>query len=486
MAGLTSQAFLTILPLLALVILAIVLLASDLILKKQQRRYLLWMAAGGLAIIALGTLLFRPQIMQEETTWGGLLRMDLTGIAMITLICSGAAITAIFACDEPELVQHGEFPVLLVAATFGLSLMTVSTNLIMLYLSMEMASIPLYVLAGFLVNDKRSTEAGLKYLLYGAMASALMLYGFSLLYGFSGSTAFSGIAAYLQGDGQIRMLPMIVAFALVLIGFGYKIAAVPFHFWAPDVYHGAPSPVSGFLATVSKTAGFVVLIRFLIVLFPALQEAAQGIISGMAVLSMLAGNLLAMQQKNIKRLLAYSSIAHAGYMLIGVAAGTASATTGVFYYLSGYLFTNLAAFALAAIAMRQTGSDDITSMSGLSRRSPGLALMMLIVFLSLAGIPPFAGFAGKIFVFLAAARAGLNWLVVVGVINSVIALFYYLNVLKVIYARPEEEGTNSQSFQYSGVLKTVLVVCLAAVLYFGVFFLPWYDILMQAGRLIWN
>jgi NADH-quinone oxidoreductase subunit N len=273
---------------------------------------------------------------------------------------------------------------------------------------------------------------------------------------------------------------------MAVVGFGYKIAAVPFHFWAPDVYEGAPSEVSGFLATVSKAAGFVVLLRFTVIILPALGVSAQVAVSILAVASMLLGNILAMQQKNAKRLLAYSSIAHAGYLLVGVAAGTAESATAVFYSLTGYLFTNLAAFALVAIASRQTGSEDIASFSGLSRRSPGLALMFLLAFLSLAGIPPFAGFAGKLFVFYSAAQAGLNWLVVVGVLNSVLALFYYLNVIKVIYARPEPEGTAAASAQMAPGLKIGLAVCVTAILYFGIFFLPWYDILARAGLMLWN
>ncbi|MHC1740552.1 MAG: NADH-quinone oxidoreductase subunit N [Anaerolineaceae bacterium] len=485
MQGISGISFIQISPILGMVVLVFVLLGFDLISHRKQRKALMWISASGLALISFGTLLFMKQLVSAQPIWGGLLRMDLGGVCMIALICAGAAVTILFASEEPELVEHGEFSILLVAATLGLALMTISYDLVMLYLAMEMAAIPLYVLAGFLIYKKLSTEAGLKYLLYGGMASAVMLYGFSLLYGISGFTGFQEIASSINNP-QVPILPLVVFFGLILVGFGYKIAAVPFHFWAPDVYHGAPSQVSGFLATVSKVAGFAVLLRFLPIVFPRLQVPAQILLSGMAVLSMLLGNLLAMQQKNIKRLLAYSAIAHAGYLLLGVAAGSSEGATGVFYYLSGYLFANLAAFTLAAIATRQTGSEEIASFSGLSRRSPGLAFMFLVVFLSLAGIPPFAGFAGKVFVFLAAAKAGLTWLVVVGVLNSVIALFYYLNVIKVIYARPESEGSFVQIFQSSGIVKIILVLCMAAVLYLGVIFLPWFDILSQAGKMLWN
>jgi proton-translocating NADH-quinone oxidoreductase, chain N len=471
-------------PLAALVFLFFVLLAADLILPPERRRSLLWIAAGGLALIAVGTLLFMNQLVTGEPLWGGLLRLDGLGVSLIVLVCLGAALTAVFAADEPALADHGEFAALLTASAFGLALMAVSTDLVMLFLAMETASVPLYVLAGFMIYNRQSTEAGLKYLLYGGMASAMMAYGFSLIYGFSGSTHFAEIqAAFQSHPGQPVLLTL--AFLFILVGFGYKIAAVPFHFWAPDVYQGSATAVSGFLSTASKAAGFAVLLRFSTLIFPALLPA-RGLVMALAIASMLLGNLVAMQQKNIKRLLAYSSIAQAGYLLIGVAAGTMDSTASVLYYLSGYLFSNLAAFALAAAAARQTGSDEIASYSGLSRRSPGLALMFLVAFLSLAGIPPFVGFAGKVFVFLSAARVGLTWLVVIGVLNSVIALYYYLNVIKVIYARPESEGQQAGNVGLPGSLKLALGVCMTAILVLGIIYLPWFNVLSQAGLTLWK
>jgi NADH-quinone oxidoreductase subunit N len=330
MPEISAMNFLQLAPFLAMLLLMAVLLATNLISRGEIRKKHLWISASGLAIIALGTLLFIRTLTQSAPIWGGLLRMDLTTLSMLVLISAGAAITAAFAADEPDLVSHGEFSILLVAATLGLSLMTAANDLIMLYLAMEMAAIPLYVLAGFLVYDSLSTEAGLKYLLYGAVASAVMVYGFSWVFGISGSTNFMDISSALVNNAPI--VPLLVAAVLILVGFGYKIAAVPFHFWAPDVYHGAPSAISGFLATASKTAGIVVLLRFLPILWPNQHAPLQWILAGMAILSMLAGNLLAMQQTNIKRLLAYSSIAHAGYLLIGVAAATSESTTGIYYY----------------------------------------------------------------------------------------------------------------------------------------------------------
>ena len=484
MTGIDIMSLLRISPLLAITLLIFVLLAFDLFVRKRGTAAATWLAAGGMALIAVGTLVFASRLASADPIWGGLLRMDMTAVVFISLISTGAAVTLVFASAEPRLARHGEFPILLVSAALGLALMAAAYDLISLYIAMELAGIPLYVLAGFLIHKKTSTEAGLKSFLYGAMSSAVMLYGFSLLYGFSGSMAFPAIASAFSGGSQTLLL--CVASLLAVVGFGYKIAAVPFHFWAPDVYEGAPSEVSGFLATVSKAAGFAVLLRFTVIILPALGVTAQVAISVLAVLSMLLGNILAMQQKNAKRLLAYSSIAHAGYLLVGVAAGTAQSASAVFYYLTGYLFTNLAAFALVALAARITGSEDIESFSGLSRRNPRLALMFLVAFLSLAGIPPFAGFAGKLLVFYSAAQAGLNWLVVVGVLNSVLALFYYLNVIKLIYARPAPETQAASALANIGGVKGGLVLCMTAILYFGVFFLPWYDILARAGMMLWN
>lgn len=472
-------------PLLAMALLIFVLLASDLICRKRCLKTGLWIGAGGMALIALGTLVFGSRISSETLLWGSLLRMDMTTVALTALIAAGSAVALLIAAGEPRLAEHGEYPILLVSSALGLSLMTAAVNLILLYLAMEMAAIPLYVLAGFLIREKGSTEASLKYFLYGAMASVVMLYGFSLLYGLTGSVDFTGISGALAA-GKVSWLVLAVPCLFIVVGLGYKIAAVPFHFWAPDVYEGAPAEVSGFLATVSKAAGFVVLLRFLTILLPELGSAVQWVIAAMAVLSMLLGNLLAMQQKSAKRLLAYSSIAHAGYLLVGVTAASPASASAIFYYLTGYLFTNLAAFALVAAASRQTGSDEIAGFSGLSRRSPGLALMFLVVFLSLAGIPPFAGFAGKFMVFYAAAQAGWNWLVVVGVLNSVLALFYYLNVIKVIYARPEPDAQSIRPAGYPAALRIALAVCMTAVIYFGVFFLPWYDVLSKAGTMLWK
>ncbi len=282
------------------------------------------------------------------------------------------------------------------------------------------------------------------------MTSAVMLYGFSLLYGFSGTTNLTQIWTGLHQSFSTNLL-LIGTLVLVLVGLGFKISAVPFHFWAPDVYEGAPTPVAGFLSTASKAAGFIALVRLLIFVFPPQPTQWPIILSALAVATMTLGNLVALTQRNIKRLLAYSSIAHAGYMLIGLAALSAMQTnqgdahsiwglTSVVYYLIAYLVTNLAAFGVVAAYGRVVGSDDVTAYYGMSRRAPGLALIMLVAFLSLAGMPPLAGFFGKFLVFLAAVNAGMIPLAVIGVLNSIIGLYYYLTILKYVYLyRSEDE-----------------------------------------------
>jgi NADH-quinone oxidoreductase subunit N len=342
----------------------------------------------------------------------------------------------------------------------------------MLYLAIETTSIPLYAMAGFLVKDNKSSEAGFKYILFGAMTSAIMLYGLSLLYGFTGTTQIYSLANILSAQG-LPWYTLLGLAMLALVGFGFKVSAVPFHFWAPDVYEGSPTPVAGFISTASKAAGFAVLIRFLLIVFPTTYPAWGILVAVLSTVTMILGNSLALAQKNIKRLLAYSSIAQAGYMLIGVAAVSWLGVTGAVFYLIVYLVTNLAAFGVVAVVGKTVGSDDISAYAGLSRRSPGLALALLVSMLSLGGIPPFGGFFAKVAVFAAAVNSNLVWLAFVGVLNAIVALYYYLNVLKVVYLyRSEEE---SRSIPMTRPWTIALVVCVFGVLLLGAFFGPWYN-----------
>jgi NADH-quinone oxidoreductase subunit N len=461
-----------ILPEIGLVVLALIVLAYDLIWRDEQRRGLGWLTAGGLTIIFILTLVFGRPGEESELVWGGMLRYDWLGFSFALLFLFGAAITCLFAMEIKPLGQRGEFYLLLLISTMGMTLMASSADLIMLFLAIEVTSIPLYILAGFYKNDNKSSESGYKYFLFGALTSAIMLYGFSLLFGFTGTTNLYEITEKVV-TGDLTLTLALGTLILVMVGFGFKISAVPFHFWAPDVYEGAPTPVAGFLSTASKAAGFAVLMRVLLTAYadPEVIPYWVVVISALSVFTMTLGNGIAIAQTNIKRLLAYSSIAHAGYALIGVAALSELGFTSVVFYLVVYLVTNLAAFGIVAAFWRISGSDEISDYAALSRRSPALALVMLVTFLSLAGMPPFGGFVAKFFVFAAAVKTGLAWLAIIGVLNAIVGLYYYLIVLKVVYLyRSEDENKPVPLTRPYTLGLTILVI---GIIVLGVLFGPW-------------
>jgi NADH-quinone oxidoreductase subunit N len=475
---------LAILPEIALLVLAGIVVAYDAIWKPEQRRWLGWITAGGLlAILVLSVLVARPDD-EGRLIFGGMLRNDWYAFAFKLLFLFGAAVTTLFAIDVKEIGQKGEFYALMLVSTLGMNLMASAADIVMLYLAIETTSIPLYILAGFMTRDQKSTEAGFKYMLFGAAASAIMLYGFSLLYGFSGTTNLYTLAESFY-EPSFPTLAVIGSFILILIGFGFKISAVPLHFWAPDVYEGAPTPVAGFLSTASKAAGFAVLMRVLVAVFtPVVISEWSSVLATIAVLTMTVGNLLALAQKNIKRMLAFSSIAHAGYILIGVVAVTELGVASMVFYLLAYMLTNLAAFGVVVIFWQVTGSEEISAYAGWSRRSPGLALAMLVAFLSLAGMPPLAGFVAKVFVFAAAVEANYIWLAVVGVLNSIIGLYYYLTVLKVVYLfRSEEEDKPLPVTRPNRIALTALTI---GILLVGTLFGPWYNLAEKIARVFFG
>jgi NADH-quinone oxidoreductase subunit N len=353
--------------------------------------------------------------------------------------------------------------------------MAVSADLIMLYLSIETASIPLYILAGFLLTDDRSTEAGFKYLLFGTLASTVMLYGFSLIFGFAGTTNIY-LLSQLFASGKISVLLAFSIFALVLVGLGFKLAIVPFQFWAPDVYEGSPTPVAGFLSTASKAAGFAVVIRFFFVAFPEFSPSWTLILAVLSAITMTVGNLLALSQTNVKRLLAYSSVAHAGYALIGAVAFSQLGAASVVFYLAAYIATNLLAFGVVMAFSRVTGLEDIKDYAGMSRRNPWLALMMLAAFLSLAGMPPFGGFVAKVFVFAAGVQANYTWLVIVGILNSILGVYYYLNAMKYVYLyRMPNEDEENHPVPLTRPYAIALAVLVIGVILVGTVFAPWFS-----------
>ncbi len=471
MGSITTTMILAILPEILLLVLAGIVLLFDAIWTEDKRRNLGWLVAGGSVLIMTLSLALATPDGSNELIWGGMLRHDWVGFVFKMLFIFGVGITALFAMDVKGLSERGEFYLLLLVSTIGMNLMATSADLIMLYLAIETTSIPMYILAGFFKSDDKSTEAGFKYLLFGAMTSGIMLYGFSLLFGFTGVTGLYELSEAIQAGAMGT--PMVwMSLLLVLVGFSFKISAVPFHFWAPDVYEGAPTPVAGFLSTASKAAGFAVLVRVLMGTFPALSGQWSLLIAIIATVTMTLGNAIALAQKNIKRLLAYSSIAHAGYIMVGVVTFSELGVTSVVFYLIAYLVTNLAAFGIIVAAWRTLGSDEIEAYDGLSRRSPGLALAMLVAFLSLAGMPPFGGFIAKVLVFAAAVDAGWVWLAFVGVLNSIIGLYYYLVVLKRVYLyRSDQEDQPMPVTRPYGI---ALVVLSVGIVLLGAFFAPWF------------
>jgi len=468
--------YLAILPEISLVVFAAILLIWDLRLSKAHKENLAYVTFGGLVVIFVLTILFsRPEAGEDTAIWFGMLRHDMLAFVFRLIFLVGAAATALLSIEWESISKRGEFYVLLVFSTLGMNLMAGAGNLVLLFLAIETASIPLYAMAGFMKEDDKSTEAGFKYLLFGAMTSAVMLYGFSLMYGFAGTADLYALA---DAFVEVPSIPLAASLLLVLVGFGFKVSMVPFHFWAPDVYEGAPTPVTGFLSTASKAAGFSVLARVLLEVFPVADW--QMLLAVVSAVTMTLGNLVAIWQTNIKRMLAYSSVAHAGYILMAIAAGTEFGINSMLYYIITYLLTNLAAFGFVIVYYRQTGTDEISDYAGLSRRNAGLAFGMLFTFLSLGGIPPLGGFFAKVLVFSAAVQADLVWLAVIGVLNAVIGLYYYLNVLKVVYLK--RQPGDEVPLPVNPVHGWVLVVCVIGVVLMGTVMAPWFQITAEAAK----
>ena len=389
-------------------------------------------------------------------------------IKMVALVAMGIVVLVSDVYIRAHSRYQGEFYALLLFSTLAICLLGGATNLIMVYLAFEFLSITSYILTGYLREDKRSTEAAIKYFLYGAAVSSIMLYGMSWFYGLTGTTDLASIASALTETWRPVILPSLV---FVAAGFAFKIGAVPFHQWAPDAYEGAPTPVTAFLSVCPKIAGFAVILR---VLMTALPPSGLGILGGdwrallmaISAITMTFGNLVAMWQTNIKRMLAYSSIAQAGYILVGVVSASERGVTAVLLYLLAYAVTNLGAFAVVIAFSNQIGSDEIEDYAGLHKRAPGLALILIICLLSLAGIPLTAGFIGKLWLFSAAYEAGLLWLAAIGVINSVISVSYYWKIIRAIYLLPAE---TEERLSTSPALSVALGLAVTGVFAVGIF-----------------
>lgn len=382
-------------------------------------------------------------------------------------------------------VEQGEYHALLLAITLAMMLFASATNLLMVFMALEMVSVISYVLSGYLKTNRKSSEAALKYCIYGGVASGVMLYGISLIYGLTGSLSFTDIHHTLAQQ-KPPSLTLIVAIILMLAGFGYKIASVPFHMWAPDVYEGAPTPVTAFFSIGPKAAGFAALVRFFYEALSVPSAEHPGVWTAlgdlewpmlMAIISavtMTLGNIVAIVQNNLKRLLAYSSIAHVGYILMGFSVLTDQGIQAIMFYLIVYLIMNLGAFLVVIYVSNQLGSEEISSYTGLAQRMPYIACAMGIFLFSLTGIPPLAGFIGKFFLFAAVIEKKLYWLAIIGLLNSVISLYYYARIIKAMFLDSIEEGQiqglsiSSRQPLYDGLVGVLMVLTVL----FGVYWAP--------------
>ena len=418
------------LPELTLAVGAMVLLLVGVATRKEQGELVLWIAV--LVLALAGFFVLRGS--GTDTLFGESFIVDPFGRVMKLLTLTGAAVTLIMSVDYWQAAGRlrFEFPVLVLLATTGMLMMISANDLIALYVGLELQSLSLYVVAAFDRRSARSSEAGLKYFVLGALSSGMLLYGASLIYGFTGSTLFTDIAAAVQPSGT--NLGLIFGLVFLMTGFAFKISAVPFHMWTPDVYEGAPTPVTAFFAAAPKLAAMALTVRTLFAAFPSVTPEWQQIVTFLAIASMALGSFAAIGQRNIKRLMAYSSIGHMGYALVGLAAGSAEGVQGVIVYLAIYLAMTLGTFA-CILAMRRKGQmvEDIDQLSGLSSTSPMMAFLLAMLLFSLAGIPPLAGFFAKFYVFLAAINAGLYALAVIGVLLSVVGAYYYLRIVKIMY-----------------------------------------------------
>ncbi len=477
-AAFSSETIVAILPEILLLALAGLVLLLDVLTRRRTGVMATVSTVGFLGILVVAILFSRPT-SGDTLILGGMLRHDWPAFTFKAVLLFAAAISALLSSGLGDVSERGEYFALMIVATLGMNLMAASADLMMLFLAIETTSIPLYVLAGFVKGDDKSTESGIKYFLFGALTSAVMLYGFSLLYGFAGNTNLYSLAVALR-EGFLSPWLIASMALLVLVGFAFKISAVPFHFWSPDVYEGAPTPITAFISTASKAAGFAVLVRFMLAVFPAIELQWTWILAVMATATMTIGNLLALPQKNIKRLLAYSSVAHAGYAMIGLVALSTFGAASIVFYLAAYIITNLAAFAVVILFARTAGSDEIEDYAGLSRRSPGLALALMVALLSLGGMPPLAGFVAKVYVFAAAVESGWIWLAFVGVLNAIVGLYYYLTVLKVVYLyRSEQEDVPISVPRAYGI---GLGLCILAIVVIGSLSAPWLDWALQAAQ----
>ncbi|HQE23833.1 MAG TPA: NADH-quinone oxidoreductase subunit N [Syntrophomonadaceae bacterium] len=447
----------------SLALLGLVLLVLGLVLPEKGRRLMQPVAVIGLlGILILGGGLYTAQY----NLFGGNYQIDpFAGFFKLLFLVAGILVI-LSAGRYLERFQErvNEFYSLMIFALLGMVVMASAGEMITLYIGLELMTVSFYILTAYLINDKLSAEAGLKYLILGALSSAILLFGISLVYAVTGTTVIADMAV-----GFFLEPVMIAGIILILAGFAFKISLVPFHMWAPDIYQGAPIPVTAFLSVGSKAAAFAALVRVFIIAFPVSTFDWPLLLAVLAAITIVVGNLIALAQTDIKRLLAYSSIAQAGYIIVGLAAYNVYGVKGVLFYSMLYVFSNLGAFAAATVVEVETGSTDIKAFNGLAKRSPMVAAIMTICMLSLAGIPPLAGFVGKFYLFSGAIQSGMIWLAFIGLIMSMVSVYYYLQVAKVMYIGSTDEVSPIKPGKTVG---TALWVCLIGTILLGLYPAP--------------
>jgi NADH-quinone oxidoreductase subunit N len=470
-------------PALGLILSALLVMTVDIFNRGNRnatlRALMPWVALVGVLVTAGVTwsLIGKPVVTFQDAAI-----LDRFAIGLDFVVLAALALGILLSVNYiPQInKQVGEYYALLLLVGSGMMLMGAAIDLIVLFLALEIFSLGLYILSGLNRHDKFSSEAAMKYFLLGAFASAFLVYGSALIYGATGSTQFEAIATVVSG-GQADSVLLYAGIALLLVGLGFKVSLVPFHAWTPDVYQGAPTPVTAFMSVGTKAAAFAAFYRVFLTALPSEQAVWGNALAVLAVLTMTLGNLVALRQSSLKRLLAYSGIAHAGYILVGLAAGTPAGAEGALFYLISYAFMNIGVFAVIILLEKAGESDALDKRAhGLAGRRPWLAAALAIFLFSLAGMPPFAGFFGKFYVFAAAVEGGMSWLAAIAMLNSAIGAFYYLSLIVSMYFRPAGEESAAPA-PVSLPLRAGLVVAVVFTLLFGLMPGLWISLLNGAA-----
>ncbi len=469
------------LPETVLLITFVLAILADLIFKKSKYSAAI-VALTGCLVVGIVMLAYPAT---SQSAFSGLVAVDSFAEFFKYIILLSTIIVIVMSFSSKELddspVTKGEYYTLMLGMAFGMFLLVGASNLIMMYLAIETMSMASYVLAGYTKQLKRSSEASLKYVIFGSLSSGIMIYGVSILYGMTGSLNFADINIFLQ-QGGFNNVPVIVSALMILVGIGYKISVVPFHFWTPDVYEGAPVTITAYLSVASKAAGFAVLIRFIKMAYIDPSASTDSfwtslagvqwdvIMAFLAMITMTVGNIVAVWQSNVKRMLAYSAIAHAGYLLMGVTVMTTDGIMAVLIYLVFYLLMNMGAFYVVMLFANKIGSEELDDYVGIGYKAPVLASLLTVFLISLTGLPPTAGFIGKLFIFKAVLDQGWMWLALVGILNSVVSLYFYVKVIRNMWLR----GVDNENLPIKYEIAPQIMIYVLAILtiFFGLYFTP--------------